>query len=116
MFNYFKNITKRYPENKENAYSGKKNPRASRALRHALDHSLLRLLCSHDFTSAMSAKKVPRFWTSVPPFGKAGYGPVNLYANLSLLKFVHAFSQYGGELACVTMQVPRSHIGRKNLS
>ena len=37
MFNYFKNIIKGYLENKENAYSAKKNPRASRALRQALD-------------------------------------------------------------------------------
>ena len=43
VFKYFKNITKRYLENKENAYSVKKNPRASRALRQALDPSLLKL-------------------------------------------------------------------------
>ena len=39
MFNCFKYIIKRYLENKENAYSVKKNPRDSRALRWALDPS-----------------------------------------------------------------------------
>ena len=34
---------KRYLENKENAHSAKKNPRASRALRQALDPGLLKL-------------------------------------------------------------------------
>ena len=43
VFNCFKNIIKRYLENKENAYSAKKNPRASRALRQALDPSPLKL-------------------------------------------------------------------------
>ena len=37
VFNCFKNIIKGYLENKENAYSAKKTPRASRALRQALD-------------------------------------------------------------------------------
>ena len=43
VFNCFKNIIKRCLENKENAYSTKKNPRASRALRRALDPSPLKL-------------------------------------------------------------------------
>ena len=41
VFNYFRNITKRYLENKENAHSSKKMPRASRILRWALDPGLL---------------------------------------------------------------------------
>ena len=43
VFNYFKNNPKRYLENKGNAYSSKKTPRASRVLRWALNPSLLEL-------------------------------------------------------------------------
>ena len=40
---YFKNNTNRYLENKENAYLAKKTPRASSALRQALDPGHLKL-------------------------------------------------------------------------
>ena len=43
LFKYFKSITKRYLENKENVYPAKKTPKAFKALRWALDPGLFKL-------------------------------------------------------------------------
>ena len=62
------------PQNAENAYLVMKNPRASRALRWALDPGQLRL---NSFVQLRCTKLAKRFKTFGlgPPLQKAGYGP-----------------------------------------
>ena len=61
------------PQNGENAYLVMKNPRASRALRWALDPGQLGLSSFAQLCCVESAKR-SKIFSLVPPLQKAGYG------------------------------------------
>ena len=67
---------KKVPQNGENAYLVIKNPRASRALRWALDPSQLGLTSFTQFHCVKLVKK-SKIFSLGPPLQKAGYGPVS---------------------------------------
>ena len=68
-FYYFKNSIKKVPQNGENANLVIKNPRASRALRQALDSGQLRLTSFARLCAAKSAKR-SKIFSLVPPLYK----------------------------------------------
>ena len=63
------NTTKRYSENRENAYLAMKNPSASRALRWALDPWPTSACFTHDFASLCRQYMLKEIWG--PPLTKS---------------------------------------------
>ena len=81
--NILKDIIKRYLENKENAYSAKKNPWASRALRQALDPGLLKLTSFMWLCFAMLGNFVKNNLGTPWPKSWVRHWLVTLYGNIS---------------------------------
>ena len=67
---YIKNLKKKYQEKWENAYLRAKNPRASRALRRALDPSHYWLTFAHSDSASLCRQNLRKhFWG--PPLTKS---------------------------------------------